>query len=25
MKRLLIAYDGSVGAKAYMHSQEWDA
>jgi len=21
----LIAYDGLVGAKAYMHSQEWDA
>lgn len=21
----IIAYDGLVGAKAYMHSQEWDA
>lgn len=21
----IIAYDGAVGAKAYMHSQEWDA
>jgi deoxycytidylate deaminase len=21
----IIAYDGPVGAKAYMHSQEWDA
>jgi deoxycytidylate deaminase len=21
----IIAYDGKVGTKAYMHSQEWDA